>query len=118
NAADSVLAGLPLADVAVVVPVEVGQGSDVVVRLILDPSRTLRDSLPGEVGRAASMHIEYGITPYAPSMRAALVAPGADVTSPGPAVMAVPNRARTVWMWAFHATDPGRRKLLITLSNV
>src|SRR5205814_7283216 len=52
NAADSLLAKLPLALVAVAVPVEVREDSDVVVRLILDPSSTLDVVRAFEVERA------------------------------------------------------------------
>src|SRR5205085_6210496 len=81
NAADSVRWLRPQTAVAVAVPVTVLEDSDVIVRLIIDPSqsaRALGDSLASE--RAAGMDVEPGTAFYGPSMIARLGATGADVS--------------------------------------
>jgi len=116
NAADSLLARLPHAVVAVAVPVEVRQDSSVVVRLLLDPSGNPNDSLAPE--RAAGMQVEHDTTFYFPNMRAQLVATGADVTPATPLLLDVPSSDRTSWSWVLHPRNPGRQKLWITLGVV
>jgi len=117
NAADSVRVQLPSAAVAVAVPVEVRQDSDVIVRLLLDPrasKETLSDWLASD--GAEGMHIQPGTTLYSPSMTALLTAPGDDVSQTTPAAQAVPSTDRTGWTWVLHTGKPGRRQLWITLS--
>src|SRR2546429_2999936 len=116
NAADSLLARLPHAVVAVAVPIEVRQDSSIVVRLLLDPSGNLKDSLAPE--RAAGMHVEHGTTFYFSSMRAQLVATGADVTPVTPLLLDVLSSDRTSWSWVLHPKSPGRHKVWITLGVV
>jgi hypothetical protein len=116
NAADSLLAGLPLAAVAVVLPVEPRQDSSIVVRVLLAPIGMLTDSLASE--RSAGMHVEHGTTFYSSSMSAQLVATGADVTASTPPVVGVPSGHLTQWTWVLHPRTPGRQKLWITLGVV
>ena len=119
NAADSLRALLPQAAVAVAVPVEVREGSDVVVRLLIDPSRSARvleDSLALE--RAAGMHVELGTTFYGSSMTALLTASGAKVDRKTPDPIGVTSRGTTSWTWVLQPTEPGRRRLWVTLTVV
>ena len=119
NAADSVRGQLSHAAVAVAVPVEVREDSDIVVRLLIDPSRSahlLSDSLASE--HSAGMHVEPGTTPYGPTMTARLAATGAVVSLSTAPVVAVPSRGLTGWTWVLHPTKAGQQHLWITLTVV
>jgi hypothetical protein len=116
NAADSILARLPRAVVAVTVPVEPRQDSRVLVRVLLDPLGNLTGSPASE--RAAGLHVERGTTFYSSTMSAQLVATGAEVTPSTPTVVGVPSRGSTQWTWVLQPRKPGRQKLWITLGVV
>ncbi len=116
NAADSVRGQLLSAAVAVALPVEVRQDSDVVVRLLIDPTgsaKVLGDSLASE--RAAGMHVEPGTTLYGSRMTARLAATGAEVPVPTSPVLLVQSRGLTTWTWVLHPKNPGPQRLWITL---
>jgi len=119
NAADSVRGQLLSAAVAVALPVEVRQDSDVVVRLLIDPTgsaKVLGDSLASE--RAAGMHVEPGTTLYGSRMTARLAATGAEVPVPTSPVLLVQSRGLTTWTWVLHPKNPGPQRLWITLTVV